>query len=217
MNKQLIKEKINNKKIVAIIRGIDEKEIIDTVKALIDGGVTLLEFTFDHVNTYCIEETTNKIKMTKDYFGDQVCVGAGTVLYVKEVEKAIEAGAEFIISPNVNTEVIKRTNELDKVSMPGALTPTEAVIAYEAGADYVKLFPAGELGKNYIKALMSPLKHIPFIAVGGINPDNVVGFLELGVCGFGIGGNLIDKKAIKNKEYSKITEIAQNFYKNINT
>jgi Entner-Doudoroff aldolase len=127
-----------------------------------------LEFTFDHLNKNCIEDNMKKLKITKEYFGDKVCIGAGTVLTVEEVEKAIKAGAEFIISPNTNIDVIKRVNELGKVSMPGALTPTEAVMAYDAGADYVKLFPAGELGKDYIKALMSPLQHIPFIAVGGI-------------------------------------------------
>ncbi|MFT5875413.1 MAG: 2-dehydro-3-deoxyphosphogluconate aldolase/(4S)-4-hydroxy-2-oxoglutarate aldolase [Clostridium sp.] len=216
MDKQCIKDMITNNKIVAIIRGLEEKDIIDTVKALVDGGITLLEFTFDHTNANCIENTTSKIKLTKNYFRNQVCVGAGTVLNVEEVEKAIDAGAEFIISPNVNTEVIKRTNELDKVSIPGALTPTEAVIAYEAGADYVKLFPAGELGKNYIKALMAPLKHIPFMAVGGINSDNVSEFIEIGMCGVGIGGQLIDKKAIKEKNYDEITKIAKKFVKNIN-
>lgn len=215
MEKQAIKQKIIDNKIVAIIRGVAEEQIIDTVKALVNGGVTLLEFTFDHVNKNCIEDTVSKIKLVNEHFGEQVCVGAGTVLTVEEVEKAVGAGAQFIISPNVNVEVIKKTNELNKISMPGALTPSEAVVADEAGADFVKLFPAGELGKNYIKAMMSPLKHIPYIAVGGVNPDNVSEFLEIGVCGVGVGGQLIDKQAIKEKDYNKITKIAEKFIKNI--
>lgn len=215
MEKQDIKNLIDSNKIVAIIRGVDLNKTIDTVQALVDGGIVLLEFTFDHTNVNCIEDNIKKIRLVKEYFGNKICVGAGTVLNKEEVEKAIDAGAQFIISPNVNTDVIRRTNELGKVSIPGALTPTEAVKAYEAGADYVKLFPAGELGKSYIKALMSPLKHIPFMAVGGINPNNVRAFVEIGIAGLGVGGQLIDKKAIEENNYKKITEIAKEFIKNI--
>ncbi|MDI3540872.1 MAG: 2-dehydro-3-deoxyphosphogluconate aldolase / (4S)-4-hydroxy-2-oxoglutarate aldolase [Thermosediminibacterales bacterium] len=216
MNKQAVIKKIFDNKIIAIIRGVDRSLIIDVVNALVNGGITLLEFTFDHVNENYVEDTISKIKLCKKYFGDKVYVGAGTVLSVEEVEKAIDSGAEFIISPNVNVEVIKTTNQLNKVSIPGALTPTEVVTAYEAGADFIKLFPAGELGKNYIKALMSPLKHIPFLAVGGITPYNFKNFLEIGVAGVGVGGELVLKSAIKEKKYDEITRTAYKFTKNIN-
>ncbi|MDK2800403.1 MAG: 2-dehydro-3-deoxyphosphogluconate aldolase / (4S)-4-hydroxy-2-oxoglutarate aldolase [Clostridiales bacterium] len=216
MNKQTTIKEITDNKIVAIIRGVDQSQMIDVVNALVNGGIKLLEFTFDHINENCIDDTVNKIKLCKEYFGDKIYVGAGTVLNVEEVKKAVEAGAEFIISPNVNVEVIKKTSQLGKVSIPGALTPTEAVIAYEAGADFIKLFPAGELGRNYIKALMSPLKHIPFIAVGGITPYNFKEFLEIGVAGIGVGGELVLKSAIKENKYDEITKTAHKFTKNIN-
>jgi 2-dehydro-3-deoxyphosphogluconate aldolase/(4S)-4-hydroxy-2-oxoglutarate aldolase len=215
MDKPYIKKQIKNNKIIAIIRGVRKEQIVDVVQALTAGGINLLEFTFDHINENYIEETVKKIEMCKSYFGEKVSVGAGTVLTIEEVQKAVNAGAEFIISPNVNNKVIEKTKQLDIVSIPGALTPTEAVNAYEAGADFIKLFPAGELGKNYIKALMSPLEHIPFIAVGGINTNNLREFLEIGLCGVGVGGQLINKKAINANDYNEITKIAKGFTKNI--
>jgi 2-dehydro-3-deoxyphosphogluconate aldolase/(4S)-4-hydroxy-2-oxoglutarate aldolase len=210
-----VKEVIEAKKIIAIIRGVDEKDAAKVVDALINGGINLLEFTFDHGKPNCIQATATKIKSCKEQFGEKVIVGAGTVLTVEEAERAIEAGAEFIISPNVNTDVIRKTKELGKISIPGATTPTEAIIAYEAGSDYIKLFPAGELGINYIKALMAPLMHIPFMVVGGITPDNCKSFLDLGVKGIGVGGQLINKNAIKEGKYSNITETAKKFTESI--
>lgn len=215
MGKLEITRLIHNHKLIAIMRGIEEKDLIGTVQAMIDGGIRLLEITFDHIQDNCIEDTTNKIKKIVEYFGDQVYVGAGTVLTEREVEAAVEAGAQFIISPNVDEIVIKKTIALNAVSIPGALTPTEAVLAYSLGADFVKLFPAGELSKSYITALMKPLEHIPFLAVGGITPENVKEFLDLGVRGVGVSGSLVNKEAIKNKNYEHIKSVAEQFTLNI--
>lgn len=206
---------IHKHKIIAIMRGIEENDLIGTVQAMINGGIQLVEVTFDHNQDNCIEKTINKIRKIIDSFGDQVSVGAGTVLTEKEVVSAVEAGAQFIISPNVDELVIKKATALNVVSIPGALTPTEAVLAYNLGADFVKLFPAGELGKSYIKALLAPLEHIPFLSVGGITPENVKEYLELGVCGVGVGSSLVNKKAINNKNYQLITSIAEQFTLNI--
>jgi 2-dehydro-3-deoxyphosphogluconate aldolase / (4S)-4-hydroxy-2-oxoglutarate aldolase len=206
---------IHNHKLIAIMRGIEEKDLIETVQAMIDGGIRLLEVTFDHKYDNCIENTTSKIKKIIDCFGDQLCVGTGTVLTKKEVEAAVEAGAQFIISPNVDELVIKKTNELNVVSIPGAFTPTEAVLAYAHGADFVKLFPAGEIGKSYISALIKPLEHIPFLAVGGITPENVKEYLDLGVRGVGVSGSLVNKEAIKNRNYKLIKSVAEKFTLNI--
>ncbi|MDF2531160.1 MAG: aldolase [Clostridia bacterium] len=210
-----IKKAIEDKRVIAIIRGVEEKYTSDVVAALAAGGISLLEFTFDHCKPDYINDTINKIKRCKEQFGDMVVVGAGTVLTTEEVEKAVEAGAEFIISPNVNIDIIKRTKELGKISIPGALTPTEVVTAYEAGADYVKLFPAGDLGLSYIKALIGPLEHIPFMVVGGITPDNYKDYLKLGIVGIGVGGQLIDKKAIQQGQFDTLTEIAKKFTNHI--
>ena len=136
-------------------------------------------------------------------------VGAGTVTTTELVELTAKAGGKFIISPDTNPDVIRRTRELDMVSMPGALTPTEIMTAHRAGADYVKLFPAGDLGPNYVKAVRAPISHVKMTAVGGINEKNMADFLKAGVCGFGIGGNLANKAWIEAGEFDKITETAR--------
>ena len=122
---------------------------------------------------------------------------------------AKEAGAKYIISPDMNPEVIRLSKSLDLVSIPGAYSPTEAVIAHRSGADIVKLFPAGLLGPAYFKAVMGPLGYIRFSAVGNIGVENLYDFLKIGVTSFGIGGSLVDKKAILEENYKKITDIAK--------
>ncbi|MFR5795685.1 MAG: bifunctional 4-hydroxy-2-oxoglutarate aldolase/2-dehydro-3-deoxy-phosphogluconate aldolase [Christensenellales bacterium] len=138
------------------------------VEALIAGGVRVLEFTFDHDRADCVKENAEKIRHTVEKYGDRVLVGCGTALTVQEVEAACDAGACLVISPNVDYGVIRRTHQLGMVSMPGALTPTEIVAAHGAGADIVKLFPAGTLGVDYIKAVRGPLGYIDMSAVGGV-------------------------------------------------
>ena len=132
------------------------------------GGIHCIEVTFDQTSNETIAQTKQSIAAIKEQLGDRVYVGAGTVMTVEQVHMAVEAGAEYIISPNVNEAVIRETKKLDKVSIPGAMTPTEAAAAYEYGADIVKMFPAGILGPAYIKAVKAPLKHIPMTAVGGV-------------------------------------------------
>ena len=116
----------------------------------------------------------------------------------------------FIISPDCNVDVIRRTRELGMVSMPGVLTPTEIMTAHRAGADYVKLFPVGNLGVSYVKALRAPISHVKLMAVGGVNEGNIADFLAAGVYGVGVGGNLANKKWIEAGEFDKITETAKN-------
>ena len=130
-----------------------------------------------------------------------------------EVHMAADASAAFIISPDTNTQVIEETKKLGLVSIPGAMTPTEIVRAYDAGADFVKVFPASVLGVDYIKAVKGPLRHIPLIAVGGINKDNAAAFLSAGVAALGIGGNLVDRKALLSGDFRLLTERAQSIIK----
>ena len=128
---------------------------------------------------------------------------------IELVELTAKAGGAFIISPDTDVAVIKRTRELGLVSMPGALTPSEIKTAHNAGADYVKVFPLGSMGPGYLKAIRAPLSHIKMTAVGGINEKNLKEYLEAGACGAGIGGNLANKKWIENGEFDKITEVAK--------
>lgn len=206
-----ILETIKESKIIAIIRGISSKDIINTVQALKDGGIKCMEVTFNQKDAEASKDTLKCIRMIKEHFGDEVAVGAGTVMTVQNVIDAAEAGAAYMISPNTNVDVIKKTKELGLVSIPGAATPSEAVTAYEAGADIVKLFPAGALGVGYVKALTSPLNHIPFTAVGGVNEKNVGDFLKAGAIGVGVGGNLVNKKLIEEGNFAEITRLASEY------
>ncbi len=188
-------ERIRKGKIVAILRGVPEEKLGFIAEALQKGGVRAIECTFDHTR----EE------------GPDMDIGAGTVLTPEEVRAAVEAGGRFIISPNVNAGVIGETKRLEAVSIPGALTPTEIVSAWEAGADFVKLFPAGQLGAGYIKAVRAPLKHIPMLAVGGVTPENIPDYLDAGICGFGIGSPLLPKAVIEANNWAAVTERAKRF------
>lgn len=138
-------------------------------------------------------------------------VGCGTALTVQEVEASVEAGGQIVISPNVDVSVIAKTKALGAISMPGALTPTEIVTAYNAGADIVKLFPAGTLGVPYIKAVRGPLGYIPMSAVGGVRPETIADFLNVGVCGFGVGGELVKKEFVRSGDVNALTSRAREF------
>ena len=211
MTHEEVLSRIQESKLIAILRGVPMDRVDGVVGALVRGGVRVLEFTFDHDQPDCVAANAAKIRHTVEKFGDQVLVGCGTALTVEEVEAAHDAGACLVISPNVDMAVIRRAKQLDMVSMPGALTPTEVVAAYDMGADIVKLFPAGELGLSYIKAVRGPLKHISMSAVGGVKPENVKDFLDAGVCGFGVGGQLVLSKAVKSGDDAAIEARAKEF------
>ena len=142
-------------------------------------------------------------------------IGAGTVLTEAQVLLTKNSGGKFIISPNCDRGVISKTNSLGLVSIPGALTPTEAQNAYTYGADFVKLFPIANIGFEYFKAIKAPLSHIPFLAVGGVNLSNIKDYLKAGALGFGIGSNIIDKKLIAEEKFSEISELAKKYTREI--
>ena len=143
--------------------------------------------------------------------GEKMVVGAGTVLTREQVDLTVAAGGRFIVTPSLNLDVLHYAQKKGLVTLPGVLTPTEAVAAYEAGADFVKIFPAGNLGPGYIKAIKAPLSHIPMLAVGGVNEKNFAEFLKAGAAGAGVGGNLVNKDWIKAGEFDKITALAKEF------
>ena len=212
MREQVIKC-IDQYKIIAIVRGADPEQCFAVAKALYQGGIKLMEITYDQKKPDTWQSTADTIKaLGKEYEG-KMFVGAGTVTSPELVNLTAKAGGTFIISPDTDIEVIHRTKELDMVSMPGALTPSEIKTAYNAGADYVKVFPVGSMGPGYLKAIRAPLSHIKMTAVGGINENNLKEYLEAGACGAGIGGNLANKKWIENGEYDKITEVARQLVK----
>lgn len=212
-----VKEEIVAKKIIAIVRGLSKQEAVETAKALYEGGITLVEVTFNQKYPESFVDTAEAIKAIKEEMGDKMLVGAGTVTSPELVRLAAEAGALYIISPDTDIEVIKTTRELGLVSLPGAYTPSEAKQAYNAGADFVKLFPCVGNAPAYVKAVCAPFNHIRFLAVGGVNADNAAEFLKAGAVGVGVGGNLVNKEWIKNGEFDKITAEAKRYVANINS
>ena len=208
---QQVLDKIINGKIIAIVRGIKSDKILDLVEAMYKGCITCVEVTFDQSSEEKMKDTLTSISKICEIYNEKICVGAGTVMTAEQVRLAIKAGAQYIISPNVDEEVIKETKKLDKISIPGAFTPTETAYAYKLGADIVKLFPAGELGAGYIKAVKAPLKHIPVVAVGGVNPDNCADFIKAGAIGVGCGGNLVSVKLVEEGRFDEITAVAKQY------
>lgn len=208
MNKNELIEKIKEEKLIAIVRGIEADKCLKVADALYEGGFRLIEITFDQRKPETWAMTAEAITEIKKKYIGKMNVGAGTVVSPDLVDIAAAAGAEYMISPDVNTAVIHRTIELGLVSMPGALTPTEIMTAFNAGADFVKLFPIANMGLSYLKAIRAPISHIPMLAVGGVNEDNLKDFLNAGCFGAGIGGNLVNKQWIADGEYHKITQVA---------
>ena len=202
---------IEKEKLITIVRGVEKEKLIPLAEAMYTGGIRLLEVTYSANGKVSDEETAECIKILSEHFEGRMYIGAGTVLSEKQVELTKNAGGKFIISPDTNEKVIKKTRELNMVSMPGALTPSEAQKAHSAGADFVKLFPVSNLGADYVKAVKAPLSHIKFLAVGGITLDNMKDYLKAGVCGFGIGSNIVDKKLIDANDFSAITVLAEKY------
>lgn len=209
MRETVISEILKHK-IIAIVRGLEQKQAVALADALYEGGVRLIEVTFDQ-RSQEHSATTEAISCIRERFGDKMHVGAGTVLSLQQLEQARQAGAEFIISPNVDRAVIEKTRELELVSLPGALTPTEIVTAYACGADMVKVFPAASMPVSYLKDISAPLPHIPLLAVGGVNAENMMQFLKAGAKGVGVGGSLVNKALIEKGDMAGITALARTF------
>jgi 2-dehydro-3-deoxyphosphogluconate aldolase/(4S)-4-hydroxy-2-oxoglutarate aldolase len=210
MKKKIISA-IEEHKIIAIIRGVPREKLVDLAKALYRGGIRLLEITYSANGSVSDTDTAESIAELVNAMGDRMYIGAGTVLTVEQVSLTAKAGGSFIISPNVDEDVISATVKLGLVSMPGALTPTEICQAHKYGADFVKLFPAGTQGTAYFKAVTAPLNHIRLLAVGGVNEKNIADFMAAGAVGAGVGGNLVNKTWIANGEFDKITALAKEF------
>lgn len=200
---------IEQEKVIAIVRGAEPEQCKAVAKALYDGGIRLMEITYNQKQPESWQSTADVIAaLTKEYAGKMI-IGAGTVTCPELVEMTATAGGAFVISPDTDPAVIRKTRELGLVSMPGAMTPSEIKSACVAGADFVKLFPAGSLGPEYLRAVRAPLNHIKMTAVGGVTEKNAADFLRAGAAGLGVGGNLARKSWIEAGEYEKITAAAR--------
>jgi 2-dehydro-3-deoxyphosphogluconate aldolase/(4S)-4-hydroxy-2-oxoglutarate aldolase len=146
-----------------------------------------------------------------DRLGDKIVLGAGTVLDPETARAAILAGARFIVSPTVNPQVIQLCRRYSRLVMPGALTPTEILTAWEAGADIVKVFPSDLTGPGYLKAIHAPLPQVRLMPTGGVNLQTAAEFLRAGACALGVGGSLVDPQAIAKREFAKLTALARQY------
>jgi 2-dehydro-3-deoxyphosphogluconate aldolase/(4S)-4-hydroxy-2-oxoglutarate aldolase len=202
--------KLLEKKIVAILRGIPGREVPAVAGALLSGGITVLEVTLNS------EGALAAIEAVSSAFSGQMLVGAGTVLSPAEAASAISAGAQFIISPNVDPQTISKTKDLGALSIPGAFTATEVVHAFRSGGDIIKIFPATSAA--YVRNLRGPLSHIPMMPTGGITVENIGEFASTGVVAFGIGSNLVNAGQQINESYlNKLTAKAVSFSNAIST
>lgn len=207
--KEEIVQSVRDRKVIAIIRGYAPDVCLRLAEAYAQGGLGLVEVTFSQKAPETWKDTAAAIAAIRARFAGVLRVGAGTVLTAEQLTLCEQAGGEYMITPNVNVELIRDCVRRGLVAMPGALTPSEAVAAFDAGASFVKIFPAGALGPGYVKALTAPLAHIPFLAVGGISPDNAADFLRAGCVGVGVGGNLTNREWIAADAWDKIADAAR--------
>ena len=208
MKEEIVKA-VRDGRIIAIIRGFAPDVCLNLAEAYFKGGIRLVEVTFNQKAPETWKDTAAAIGAIKTRFAGDVHVGAGTVLTEEQLSMCRDAGGEYMITPNVKPALIRSCVEQGLVAMPGALTPSEAVDAWDAGASFVKIFPAGSLGPGYVKAIRAPLSHIPFLAVGGVSPDNVAEFMRVGCVGAGVGGNLTNKEWIAAGAWDKIADTAR--------
>jgi 2-dehydro-3-deoxyphosphogluconate aldolase/(4S)-4-hydroxy-2-oxoglutarate aldolase len=196
---------IEDSGIIAIVRFDRPEQLVQVAKAIKAGGVGIIEITMTTPNALgIIEESTRE-------FGDEVLMGAGTVLDAETARAAILAGAEFIVAPTLDPEVIEVCRRYSKVVIPGAFTPTEILTAWQWGADFVKVFPAGLGGPSYLKAIRDPLPQVKLVPVGGVSLENVADFIKAGAAAVAVGGNLVKKKAIAEGNFAELTETAREF------
>lgn len=191
--------------IIAVVRTDKPEQVPPICEALLAGGVIAIEITFT------VPNALQAIREASGRFGGKVLVGAGTVLNAEACRAAIDAGAEFIVSPITKLEIVETAHALDKPVMLGAYTPTEAQTAHEAGADFIKIFPADKLGPSYIKALRAPLPHLKIVPTGGVDLNTAAEFLKAGCVALGVGGSLLTPEILRTSNWPELTRLARAF------
>jgi 2-dehydro-3-deoxyphosphogluconate aldolase/(4S)-4-hydroxy-2-oxoglutarate aldolase len=202
-------QEIARNRVIVIVRKLYGEQLHHLADALQAGGLRFMEVTYDQRDPDHMAKTCDAIEVLNARMDGRMHIGAGTVLTTEQVNAAFKAGATYIISPNTDLRVIGRTKELGLVSIPGAMTPTEIVHAHEAGADFVKVFPASFLGTKFIRDIQGPLGHIRCLATGGIGEQNFLEYMQAGYSGAGMGGVLVDKHEIKSGNWNEFTRRAR--------
>jgi 2-dehydro-3-deoxyphosphogluconate aldolase/(4S)-4-hydroxy-2-oxoglutarate aldolase len=191
--------------IVAVVRSPDSQQLVEVCRALADGGVTVVEITMS------VPDALDVVRAVRRALGDRLLLGAGTILDPETARAALLAGAEYLVAPTVNLDVIRLCQRYDKLVMPGAFTPTEILSAWEAGADVVKVFPAEVLGPAFFKALRGPLPHIRLMPTGGVDLTTAADFLKAGACCLGIGSQLVEPRAVAARDFDRIRDLARQY------
>jgi 2-dehydro-3-deoxyphosphogluconate aldolase/(4S)-4-hydroxy-2-oxoglutarate aldolase len=202
MGREATLKRILDGGIVAVVRAESGASLVKVVQALAEGGVLAAEVTFT------VPDAIDVIRQVRREVGDAIVLGAGTVLDPETARAALLAGAEYIVAPTLNLEVIRLCHRYDKAVMPGAFTPTEILAAWEAGADLVKVFPADVGGPAYLKAIRGPLPQIRLMPTGGVDLDTAEAFLKAGACCLGVGSSLVAPKAIAAGDFGRIRDLA---------
>ncbi len=205
MAKDQILKRIVDCGVVAVLRAPSGDMLCDVAEALLSGGVEAIEVTFTVPGAHRV------LEQVADRLGDKILLGAGTVLDPETARTALLAGADFVVGPTVNFDVIRLCQRYDKPVMPGALTPTEVLAAWEAGADIVKVFPSDLTGPRYLKALHGPLPQVRVMPTGGVNLKTAADFLQAGACALGIGGSLVESKAVAAGDMARIESLAAQY------
>jgi 2-dehydro-3-deoxyphosphogluconate aldolase/(4S)-4-hydroxy-2-oxoglutarate aldolase len=205
MSKEFDLARVLNSRIVAVVRSTHVGQLTDAAEALLAGGVEIVEITFT------VPRAHRVLEQLADRLGDKILLGAGTVLDPETARTALLAGAKFIVSPTLNLDVIRLCHRYDKLVLPGALTPTEVLTAWEHGADIVKIFPSELTGPPYLKALHGPLPQIRLMPTGGVNLLTAADFLRAGACALGIGGSLVEAEAIAAGNMARIESLARQY------
>ncbi len=201
---ELTKEMMERVGLIPVLRAHSAAQGHAVVRALLAGGINIVEVTMT------VPGAVDLLRGLKREYGDDLLLGSGTVTTVAEAGATIDAGAEFVVSPSLHPEVIAVTRDAGKVSIPGALTPTEVITAWRAGADYVKVFPCSAVGgASYLKALLAPFPDLKLIPTGGVTLQTADSFLRAGACALGVGSDLVNLAAIDNRSPEIITEAAR--------
>lgn len=203
MSRAEIVQRIINDGVVAVIRMADSRRLVNVARAIQKGGISLLEITMTTPNALKV------IEQATDELGQDVLVGVGSVLDAETARLAIYAGARYVVSPILKREVVETAHRYNLPVMPGAFTPTEVLTAHEYGADIVKVFPADVTGMAFFKAVKAPMPHVNLMPTGGVSLTNAGDWLKAGACAVGVGSALLDKTAIDEENYDKLTENAR--------
>ena len=191
--------------IVAVVRSPDSEQLVEVVRALADGGVTVVEITMT------VPDALSVLRQVRQTLGERVLLGAGTILDAETARAALLAGAEYLVAPTLNLEVIRLCQRYSKLAMPGAFTPTEILTAWEAGADIVKVFPAEVVGPAFFKAMRGPLPQIRLMPTGGVDLNTAADFLKAGACCLGLGSQLVEPRAVAERDFNRIRDLARQY------